>query len=120
MKTLATLLILFVTTFGYSQTTLTETDTADDNNVNVSAISYSVDSVEELKTINWIDIRDVFNMNKEDEVVKLSVSLNLPESKHKFKSTFTVSGETKNIDELIENAQKGVKSLIKISEKYKN
>ncbi|PQJ80587.1 hypothetical protein BTO18_16000 [Polaribacter porphyrae] len=57
---------------------------------------------------------------KEDEVIEMNFALDYPNSKYKIKSSIKVGGKSKNIDSLIIRAKKGIKSIIKISNKYKN
>ncbi len=91
-----------------------------ETNVKVTSVSYNVDSSDELKTINWTNIKELFHSNKEDETIEMNFSLNYPKSKYKIKSSIKVGGKSKDIDSLIIRAKKGIKAIIKISNKYKN
>ena len=87
--------------------------------VKITSVSYAVNTATELQNINWKEIKEVFSSNKETEKIELTFALNYPNSKFKIKSSIKVSGETRDIDSLIYRAKKGVKSIIKISNKYK-
>ncbi|WP_299669915.1 hypothetical protein [uncultured Polaribacter sp.] len=88
--------------------------------VKVTSISYTVDNIEALKTIDWKHVKEAFEINKPKEIIEMTFGLDFKKSKNKFKSSFKVSGESKNIDSLIIKAKKGVKSIIKISKKHQN
>jgi hypothetical protein len=80
----------------------------------VTNLTFSVDEVEELRSINWKDIKAIFEKNESDEKNELTFKINLPESKNKIKGSITFGGKSKNIDELIKSAKKGIKGLIRI------
>lgn len=84
----------------------------------VTALSYTSNSISELKSINWEDVKSIFESNKSEEKIELSFEIDLKESKNKLKSSFKVSGETKNIDSLIDIAKKGLNGLIRISNNH--
>lgn len=86
----------------------------------ITSLKYTSNSVSELKSIKWEELKEIFETNKPKEKIELSFEVNLKESKNKLKSSFTVSGETKSIDSLIVLAKKGVNGLIRISRKYQN
>jgi hypothetical protein len=50
----------------------------------------------------------------------MSFAIDLKESKNKFKSSITVSGESKHIDSLIVRSKKIVKAMMNLSRKYEN
>ena len=121
MKILLFITAFLVSTLGYSQNTVkpsfAEYNTTD---VKITSLTFSVNSGNELKPINWNDIKEVFkhNTNPKQEV-ELVFKFDLSESKNKIKGEFKIHGENKNIDELISSAKKGVKGLIKITNKHK-
>ena len=117
MKQLATLLFLFTFALSAAQE---KNKYIEDTDVKVTSISYILDSPEKLESIDWETIKGMFEYNTESESIEMSFGLNYMKSKHKFKSSITISGETKNLDSLIIKAKKGIKSIIQISEKYKN
>ena len=87
---------------------------------NITTLTFSVDSSSDFESINWEDIKEVFENNSEEQIVKLVFEIDLPKSKNKFKGSLTVSGESKKIDELLVRAKKRLKGLIKIIRKYEN
>jgi hypothetical protein len=117
MKKLVVVLFLFMVTISFAQTTSKVMQTEKSTEVKVHAISYTVDSVKELETIDWNSVKEVFEYNNETEIIKMSFGIDLKKSKNNFKSSITVSGETKDIDSLIIKAKKGVNAIMKISKK---
>lgn len=113
---------LFIT-FCFISTSVIFTQSKTDKSIfkqsKVSSISYIADKTEELETIDWRSIKEVFKNNKEDEIIELTFGVNFKKSKSKFKSSIKISGETKDLDSLILKSKKGVQSLISISKKYK-
>ncbi|QOD60268.1 hypothetical protein H9I45_13085 [Polaribacter haliotis] len=115
MKNFSVLLFLFCSLISFAQK-----DKSITSEIKVTSVSYTVDTIEELKTIDWKNIKEAFENNKPEEIIELNFGINLKESKYKVKSSIKISGESRNLDSLFFKAKKGVKSLIKISNKYKN
>lgn len=100
-----------------------ESDLTKEKNINgftITSISYMADSIEELETINWTDVKEMFDKNKNNEKMELTFGLDFENSKNNFKSSFKIAGESKDLDSLITKSKKLVRSLIKISKKYQN
>ena len=112
MKHLTIVFALLFTSLFYAQEEKTD--------FKVNTISFEVDTVKELKNIDWKNVKEIFSLNTKNEDIEMSFALKQPNSKHKFKSSIKVGGKSKNIDSLIILAKKGVKSIIKISKKYSN
>lgn len=91
----------------------------EDKKFTVHSIKFSINSSEELKTINWNDTKETFKGNKPEDLIELAFEIDLPKSKNKFKSSYKISGKTKNIDSLIKKIEKGVTSISKIISNYK-
>jgi hypothetical protein len=73
MKTaniLFTAVVLLVGSFGFSQAKISE-----HKNVEVNGIGISVTELADLKTINWDDIFEIFNEQREDSKISLFVEL---------------------------------------------
>lgn len=119
MRKLITLLLLFSFSVTLGQKENSSIIQEKSTEFKVTSISYMADSIEELETINWADIEEIFSNNEENENIELTFGVNLKKSKNKFKSSIKISGETKNLDSLIIRSKKGVNSLIKLSKKYK-
>ena len=83
----------------------------------ITSIKYKVTSVKDAEEFNWKNVKQFFKDNNEEEIVKLEFEIDLIKSDNNFKSSFVVSGETKNIDKLQVKAAKMLKGLIKISKK---
>ena len=120
MKKIITVLFVFTFVVNYAQKNIKINEENNLKESKITSVSYSVNNPDELKTIDWKKIKDVFRTNKDGQEIKLSFELDLKKSKNKFKTSYTVSGQTKNIDSLIIKAQKGIKGIIKLSYKYQN
>lgn len=81
----------------------------------ITSLNFASNSISELKNIDWKGLKSIFDSNNPEEKVELSFQIDLEKSKNKLKSTFKVSGETKNLDSLILIAKNGLDGLIRIS-----
>ena len=125
MKNLATLVLLFFAsiTIGQHKSIAVSESLNTDTEVKVTSMSYSVNSVKELETINWEEVKTIFESNKDDETIKLSFAIKLKKSENKkvsISSKFSVEGKSENIDDLIAKSKKGINGLIKLYNKYEN
>lgn len=112
-------LFLFLSTFILNaQEEKTNVSYFKNTEAKVTVLNFTSNSISELKSINWKDVKSIFDSNKSEETIELSFEIDLKESKNKLKSSFRVTGETKNIDSLIVIAQKGLNGLIKMSNNY--
>ncbi|APG66244.1 hypothetical protein LPB136_13050 [Tenacibaculum todarodis] len=82
----------------------------------VNSLKFSVDSAEELKDINWDDIKEIFSENKPEDLILLEFEVNYPKDKKDAKKSykFTSKGKSKNIDNTIAMAKKILNKLTKI------
>ena len=120
MKKLFTLLILLVSLITNAQEEDTKVAYSKNEVSKITSLKMTSNSTQDLETINWKDIRSIFEYNNPEEKIELSFELDLKESKSKFKSAVTVGGKTKEIDSLILKSKKYLKALIKISKNYEN
>lgn len=125
MKKLAIVLFLFSSSLIVSQSKSIEVkDSINlDTDTKITSLIYSVDSAEELEKINWDDVKSIFETNKPNEIIKMTFRINEKESndkKVKVSGKFSVEGKTEDIDGLINLCKKGIKGIIRISEKDKN
>ena len=120
MKKLLILLCLFSLSRTLAQQESDLTKEKNINGFNITSISYVADSIEELQTINWIDVKEIFGENRNNQKIELTFGLDFKKSKNNFKSSFKITGESKDLDSLIKKSKKLVRSLIKISKKYQN
>jgi hypothetical protein len=118
MKKLLFISALLFVTLGYSQkkekpfaTYISEP--------NITSLMFSVDSMGELKTINWKDIKEIFSSNSKNQKIELAFEFDLAKSRNTIKGSFKVGGESKDIDNLIKRAKKLVKGMVKIINKNK-
>ena len=81
----------------------------------VTSFGIKVDDVSQFKTINWDDIKDVFQTNKPEDAIEITIEMDFPETgKIKGNSSMTVGGKTKDLDNLITRAKKVTKKFEKI------
>ncbi|MGK0414254.1 MAG: RecA-family ATPase [Polaribacter sp.] len=120
MKELLTSLLLLASMLVYGQEEKTAVEYSKNIETKVTSLKYSVNATKDFDMFDWSAIKSIFETNKPDQEVALTFEIDLKESKNKFKGSITVSGETKNIDSLIEKAKKNVKSLIKNFKKHEN
>jgi ATP-dependent Clp protease ATP-binding subunit ClpA len=120
MKRLLTLLLLSASLFGFGQQKKAKETHLRNLVTNISSIKYSTNSSKELETIDWKDVKSIFEYNEGDEIITMSFAIDLKESKNKFKSEITVSGESKHIDSLIGRSKKIVKAMMNLSRKYES
>lgn len=104
----------------YGQESKTDVEYYKDVDAKVTSLKYSSNSIKELESIDWTDVKSIFETNKAEEKIELSFELDLKESKNKFKGSVTVGGETKNIDSVIKKSRKILKGLIRMSKNYEN
>ena len=125
MKKLTTVVLLLCTSILFAQhknIAISESLNTD-TEVKVTSMSYSVNSVKELETINWEEVKTIFESNKDDETINLSFAIKLKKSENKkvsISSKFSVEGKSENIDDLIAKSKKGINGLIKLYNKYEN
>jgi|TARA_R110000822_G_scaffold273279_1_gene395744 hypothetical protein len=120
MKKLFTLLMLLVSLITNAQEENTKVAYFKNEVSKITSLKMTTNSIKDLETINWKDVKSIFDKNSPEEKVALSFEIDLKESKNKFKGSLTVSGPIKNLDSLIIRAKKTVKSLIRISKGYQN
>lgn len=118
MKTLVTLLLLIFSLTSYSQNKNTAVEYSKDETTKITSLKFTTGLITELESINWEDIKSIFETNKPEDKFEISFELDLKESKDKYKSSITVGGETKDLDSLIIISKKLIKSIIKLSKKY--
>ena len=112
--------MLFFSSLFYSLTEGTS-EPPKEKKVEINRISVAVNSGEELKTIDWEELKTLFDQTAVEKNIALNFEMKLNEKNpNHLKSTFAVKGVAKDLDHIISKAQKGVNSLIIISNKYKN
>lgn len=114
MRKIITVLMMFISGFSFSQEEHAAIYT---NEENTTSLIFSVDSIEELKTIKWDDVKEIFNGNSNKEkkiVLGFKVKNDKKDSKLKFKHFFEVKGKLSDIDGSIELARKMIKVIEKI------
>lgn len=116
MKNLFVLLFL-----GFSQLLSSqEVFEIKETTVSVQTLKIHCESAKDLKEINWDDIRDIIENNEPNQEVALEFGIhNKGKKKEAVKSSFNfkIKGKSKDILNIVKKAQKGVRSLIKLSDK---
>jgi len=125
MKKITTVFLLLCTSIVFAQHKSVAINEAIHTNteVKVTSMSYSVDAISELESINWDELKTFFENNKDDETIKMSFGINIKKPENKkvsIASKFSVEGKAENIDGLIAKSKKGIKGLIKLYKKYEN
>ncbi|WP_064965681.1 hypothetical protein [Tenacibaculum ovolyticum] len=83
--------------------------TAEIKESNINSLIFSVDAIKELKSINWNDIKDIFNENRNKDK-KIILGFNV---KNNSMHGFEVKGSLSDLEETI----KITKKLIQVIEK---
>lgn len=111
MKKIITILLISLSSIIYSQE---DNTTAEIKESNVTTLIFSVDSVKELKSINWNDVKEIFNENtnkKEKIILGFKVKNNKKNSNLKYKHSFQVEGELTDLNETIKVVKKTIKII---------
>lgn len=111
MKKLLLMLFVFTCSINYAQKQA-------DSEINstkstVHSLKFTVDDAEELKTINWDDIKEIFSKNSKQDSISLGFELK-SKSKNKTHYSFTIKGKTDDVDGLILLSKRAIKILNKI------
>ena len=117
MKKVLTLFLLTFSIVLFAQDKSTKVTFIKNIDSKITSLKYTTSSINEFETINWQDVKSIFETNKPEEKIEMTFEIDLKESKDKFKSSVTVGGKTEEIDSLIKRAKKIIKSIIKISKK---
>lgn len=107
------MICLFVVSYSFAQQLDQSTE------VTIKSLKIECESAEELKSVDWDDIREVIRMNDPEEVIALEFGLHEKKANTKIKGNFnfTIKGKTKDIENIITRAKKGVKALERMSTK---
>lgn len=82
--------------------------------ISVNSLHFSVDSLEELQEIDWVEIRDLFRDNTPEEPIELGFSLKRQVKRETYTMDsfeFTLRGKTEEVDSMISKTQKIILSL---------
>lgn len=105
--------LLFATSFCFGQDVVT----AEVKESKITSLVYTVDSLEELKTINWNDIKDLLKENENKEKVELGFrvkSKNSDKDTLSFKHSFEIKSDADAIDSSISIAKRIIQILEKL------
>lgn len=115
MKKIITILLISLSSIIYSQEDNTTTAEIEESNITtLTTLVFTVDSIKELKSINWDDVKEIFNENtdKEEKVILgFKVKNNKKDSSLKYKHSFQVEGKLSDLNETIKVVKKTIKIL---------
>ncbi|CAM1373281.1 hypothetical protein [Tenacibaculum xiamenense] len=91
------------------------------DNSKVNYLKFTVTSPDDFETINWNDLKEIVQNNKEEDVVELEFEINLPKGKNikKGNLSFKVKDTTKNMEKIIQKSKKGIKRISRITNNIK-
>lgn len=88
---------------------------------NLNSVAISVDSIQEIDTINWEVIKESFKENDPESDVFLKVAIKQIKNENvKMSFSFKVEGKAANIDSLVLRLKKGVTKIKKVVAKLNN
>lgn len=119
MKELLLIVCFFSMTTGFAQIE-TKPIIAYTSKDEITSLKFSVDTSNDLKTINWNGIKEIFNDTNDNQLIKLEFEIDLSKSKNKMQASFKIQGKKETIDKLILRAKKGVKGMMKVINNTKN
>jgi hypothetical protein len=92
--------------------------------MNINALSFSVDSLQELGTIQWRDVKEAFQENNPESEISLEIKVKNKEvlfkNKLKYSYSLKVQGKAREIDSLVSRMRKALKLLKKVTKNLKN
>lgn len=82
---------------------------------NIRSLKFSATSTEELKTINWNDVRELFKNNEGNLPIALELEVNIPKTEKITKGVFRfkVNEDSRDVEEIIAKAKNGINDLNK-------
>lgn len=111
MQRLVIVLMLLFVSFFYGQD---ENASVIINESKITSLIYTVDSIQELKSVNWDDVIEIFKTNKKKDSIVFGFRVkNLNKEKIKFKHSLTIKAEAENIDETIKIARNIITAIEK-------
>lgn len=95
------------------------------NYVNTNSISISVDTVKELETISWQDIKEMFAENDPESIISIEIKVKSEEkpdtkSKYTYNFSYKSEGKSKEIDSLITQMKKGLNFINRATKNVQN
>ncbi|WP_339659734.1 hypothetical protein [uncultured Polaribacter sp.] len=113
-------IFIFTSALVFSQDNI-----VDKNYTNTNSISIRVDSVKELETISWQDIKAAFVDNDPESMISLEIKVKSEEktadkSKYIYDFSYKSEGKSKEIDRLIAQMKKGLNFINKATKNTQN
>lgn len=111
MRKILITLLFFISIKAFSQESQSNI-----NVINIESLQFKVDSVNELETINWKDVKETFEENSPESAIFLKIVVDKKKENSIVKSfSYKVDGKAKDIDSLITRLKKGIKLFKKIN-----
>ena len=110
MKKLLTVLFLSIAMLSFAQE-------KKEMYVEITSLKFTVNSLDELKTIKWNDIKESVKKKNNDELINLEFVVDIPKTNNnsKLKYTYVVEGKSEDIDDLITSIKKGLNGIKTVS-----
>lgn len=108
MKNLIIIALLLLTITTYAQK---ETATVKVNNSKITSLIFTVDNLNELKTINWKDIKDMVKKNKSTDSIALGFRVRSKDKTKRiaYDNSIVVKGKSEDIDDFIKINKRFIK-----------
>ena len=123
MKAISSILIVTILLFSFG---LNAQNKEEKTEVNINSVEITVDSVDELNSIDWDDLMSVFRENAPKDSIRMAIQLkDIKEFKTDSNGTkidnliVAVGGITEDLDELKNKLRKSTKAMIKVINKMK-
>ncbi|CAM1340203.1 hypothetical protein [Tenacibaculum amylolyticum] len=94
-----------------------EVTTAEIHNRKIISLIYTVDSLDELNTIQWDNIKEIVKDNDKEDKIAIGCNVkdeNRKECEKKYKYKFVVRGKSEDIDHTITIAKRITKAIQKL------
>lgn len=89
--------------------------------VNFESIEISVDTLEELDTIDWQEMSDIFKKNKPESKISLKVTVkDIKKENYKGSFSITLGGESQKIDSLVTQLKEKVLKMKQLVINFNN
>ncbi|OSY86879.1 hypothetical protein WH52_14460 [Tenacibaculum holothuriorum] len=100
------LLLLTVTTYAQKETTTVKV-----NDSKITSLIFTVDNLNELKTINWKDIKDMVKENKPTDSIALGFRVRSKDKSKRvaYDNSIVVKGKSEDIDDFIKINKRFIK-----------
>lgn len=115
------LFLLILSQIGICQSENANLFKESEKKFSVDHLKYKVDSIEELLSINWEHVQQLFENNESNKLVSLELEVSIPNASDFPRDvySFKASDYTINLDRLLNRSKKGMQGIIQTMHKYK-